>query len=216
MKWKVFIWFVFTFYMFTCCIKCIVPSPYQLRHGCLFNNPIRLGSNDNLLNWWRKKNLIACYDRFLLHWITTQHAKEATLEYWGAPHDFPLKGCMLELALAPLPTTHSRPWRREGHPEGCQRRRRRGLDEWEVRRVTTEEVVNGSGSGNRLTMCVPWNPEAACHTSTGSPACTLMTMCTRMGREGPYSFNQSSADSRRGASAADRLKCRMWGFTTRS
>lgn len=32
--------------------------------------------------------------------------------------------------------------------------------------------------------------EAACHTSTGSPTCTLMTMCTLMDREGPYSFNR--------------------------
>lgn len=57
-------------------------------------------------------------------------------------------------------------------------------------RSAQEMMNNGWWPGIRLTRWVPLLQKQHVTQATGSPTCTRMTMCTLIGKEGPYSFTR--------------------------
>lgn len=98
--------------------------------------------------------------------------KKATLEYWVAPHDS-LGG---------------------PHADGAPERERNPAAKWDKGGMNDEGMIGRQLKRWRIMTYTrhqahevgSFNSKAACR--TGTQTCTLISMCTLMGREGPYSF----------------------------
>lgn len=95
----------------------------------------------------------------------------------------PLHMTLWEAKCRQNPTKREKLSSSEGQGEGLYGKRNK---------TRTEEIQKGWWlmGGRQAHTMGSLKPEAACHTGTGSPTCTHMTMYTLMGREGPYSFTR--------------------------